>query len=105
MPFAPPRGARMLALVLVLSALVLSVGPAGALAAQSTITQQDCNQARIRDHSGAAISSSRCEKLVGQSITLASTGFETWIVAAAGAACLVGAFALRRPPRLRPFRR
>ncbi len=103
MSFVSRRLTRALVLALVLGA----IAPAVAVAASGTITQQDCNQGRIRDQSGNAIPLSRCEKLIGQSVKLASTGFDAWIVAVAGGACLVAAVGLRRPLRLRlrPARR
>lgn len=94
------RALRALALVLLAGVLALSTGAATALAEQSTITRQDCDQGRIHDRSGHAIDAARCQKLIGKSITLASTGFEAWIVGAAGVACLAGAFLLRRPLRI-----
>lgn len=101
-----PVAAAVSALFLTL--VISSVLTGAAFGAQSTITQNDCQQGRIRDTAGNTIPIARCEKLIGKTITLASTGFEDWIVAVAGVACLAGAFALRASVRrsgsIRPAR-
>jgi hypothetical protein len=99
MSFAPRRASRGLAALVAIVVLALPLALAGtALASTSTITQQDCAQGTIKDKSGNTISKDRCEKLVGKQVQLAGTGFEVWIVAVAGVACLGGAawFGLRR---------
>jgi hypothetical protein len=100
MSFAPRRRAtRAFAAFAALVVLMVPLAVAGtALASTSTITQQDCDQGTIKDKSGAAISKDRCQKLIGKQVALAGTGFEVWLVAAAGVACLGGAawFGLRR---------
>jgi hypothetical protein len=100
MSFAPRRRAmRALAALVALVVLMVPLAVAGAaMASTSTITQQDCEQGTIKDKSGQAISKSRCEALIGKQVALAGTGFEVWIVGAAGVACLGGAawFGLRR---------
>lgn len=96
------RGLRLLAALVLSIALAASLAGT-ALAGTSTITQQDCAQGTIRDTSGASISKARCEKLIGKSIQLASTGLDLWPFAIAGVACLAGAATLtlrsRRPAR------
>ena len=101
MTFAPRRRAtRGLAALLALVALMLPLALAGAAFAQSTstITQQDCEQGTIKDRSGQSISRERCEALVGKQVALAGTGFEVWLIGAAGLLCIGGAawFGLRR---------
>jgi hypothetical protein len=80
-------------------ALMVPLAVAGTAFAQtSTITQEDCDQGTIRDRSGESISQERCEALIGQEVALAGTGFEVWLIGAAGVLCLGGAawFGLRR---------
>jgi hypothetical protein len=105
MSFAPRRRAtRTLAVLVALVALMVPLVVAGAaLASSSTITQQDCDKGTIKDKDGNTIPKERCERLIGKRVALAGTGFEVWVVAAAGVACLGGAafFGLRRP---RPVR-
>jgi LPXTG-motif cell wall-anchored protein len=100
MSFAPRRRAvRAFAALAALVVLMVPLAVAGtALASTSTITQQDCDQGTIKDKAGQAISKSRCESLIGKQVALAGTGFEVWILAAAGVACLGGAayFGVRR---------
>src|SRR3954470_10559656 len=99
MSFAPRRATRSLAALVAIVVLMVPLAVAGtALASTSTITQQDCDQGTIKDKSGNTIPKARCERLVGKQVQLAGTGFEVWIVAAAGVACLAGAafFGLRR---------
>jgi hypothetical protein len=99
MSFATRRGTRAFAALVAIVALMVPLALAGTAFAQtSTITQQDCAQGTIKDRSGQAISRERCEALVGKQVALAGTGFEVWIVGAAGLLCLGGAawFGLRR---------
>jgi hypothetical protein len=88
------RRLATLSLAAVLTTLLLSVGAGSALAQQSTITPSDCQHGRIKNQAGSTIPVSNCEELVGRSVTLASTGFDAWIVAVGGAACLGAAVAL-----------
>lgn len=81
-------------LVAALAVLLLSAGAGSALAQQSTITPSDCQNGRIRNEAGATIPVARCEELVGRSVTLASTGFDAWLVALAGVACVGAAVVL-----------
>jgi hypothetical protein len=91
---------RRLAALAVLIAMFASLATAGvAMAAASTITQQDCAQGTIKDKAtGQPIPRARCEALIGKNVQLASTGFDLRPVIAAGALCLVGAaaFGMRR---------
>ena len=99
MSFAPRRATRSLAALVAIVVLMVPLAVAGtAFASTSTITQQDCEQGTIKDKSGNSVPKARCEKLVGKQVQLAGTGFEVWIVALAGVACLGGAawFGLRR---------
>src|SRR3954452_607729 len=99
MSFAPRRATRSLAALVAIVVLMVPLAVAGtALASTSTITQQDCEQGTIKDKAVNSIPKARCEKLIGKQVQLAGTGFEVWIVAAAGVACLGGAawFGLRR---------
>lgn len=86
------RSVRELAAIAAAVALLASLATAGvALAATSTITQKDCNQGTIRDQSGQPIPKSRCQKLIGKPVRLASTGFDLWPLTIAGVACVAGA--------------
>jgi hypothetical protein len=99
MTIAPRRATRALAALVAIVALTASLAVAApAFAQTSTITQQDCAQGTIKDSSGNTISRARCEALVGKQVALAGTGFEVWIIGAAGLLCLGGAawFGLRR---------
>jgi hypothetical protein len=99
MSFAPRRATRAFAALVAIVALMVPLAVAGTAVAQSsTITQQDCDQGTIKDRSGQTISQERCEALIGQEVALAGTGFEVWLIGAAGVLCLGGAawFGLRR---------
>ena len=86
------RSVRELAAIAAAVALLASLATAGvALAATSTITQKDCNQGTIRDQSGQPIPKSRCQKLIGKPVRLASTGFDLWPLTIAGVGCVAGA--------------
>jgi hypothetical protein len=61
----------------------------------SVISQADCDARRITRR-GRRLSREECERLIGQRVSLADTGFEAWMVGAAGLVCLLGAVALRR---------
>ena len=99
MSFAPRRTTRAFVALVAIVALMVPLAVAGtALAQTSTITQQDCDQGTIKDGSGQSISKDRCEALIGKQVALAGTGFEVWLIGAAGLLCLGGAawFGLRR---------
>ena len=98
MSFIPARS-RAAAVLIAALALWAAIG-ATAVASTSTITRQDCLNGRISRH-GKPISQSECLRHVGQSVNLAHTGFDAWIVALAGGACLAGAAVLRLRPRFR----
>jgi hypothetical protein len=61
----------------------------------SVITQADCDNRRIR-RQGRTLTTDECEKLIGQRVSLANTGFEAWIFGLGGAVCLLAAVGLRR---------
>lgn len=61
----------------------------------SVVTQADCDNRRIR-RGGRTLTQAECEKLIGQRVSLANTGFEAWIFGAAGSLCLLLAVGLRR---------
>ena len=61
----------------------------------STVTQADCDAGRIQRH-GRTLTRAECQKLIGQRVNLAQTGFEAWMFAAAGGLCLLAGFGLRR---------
>ena len=99
MSIAPRRATRAFAALVAIVALMVPLAVAGTAFAQtSTITQEDCDQGTIRDRSGQSIPQERCEALIGQEVALAGTGFEVWLIGAAGVLCLGGAawFGLRR---------
>jgi LPXTG-motif cell wall-anchored protein len=84
--------------VAVLGALLMAVP---AMAADSTITQADCDAGRITQN-GKRISQEACEARIGQSVRLADTGFEAWIIGLGGVALMAGAGVVmmrRRPSR------
>lgn len=95
------RSSRHFSIAVVLAAMLALSGlvAAPAVAQQGTITAQACAQGRIHDQSGAPIPRARCDSLIGQPIELASTGFDAWILAAVGAACIGAALLLRRGVR------
>ena len=95
----------MLALAALVTAVALVVTAAPAMAQKtSTVTQADCDAGRIKDKRGNTLRGERCERLIGQRVRLAQTGFEAWWLLVGGIACIGGAAALRvrrRPaPRL-----
>jgi LPXTG-motif cell wall-anchored protein len=86
---------RIRALAALVAAIAMLAVAAPAMGATSTITQADCNAGRIKDKQGNAISKDRCERLIGQRVNLASTGFDAWWLIIGGVACIGGAAALR----------
>ena len=89
------RGSRRFAaLVAVVAILAVLATAVPAFGATSTVTQQDCNAGRIT-RNGQVLSRAQCEKLIGQRVNLATTGFDAWILIVGGVACLGVAFALR----------
>ena len=103
MTFAPRRRlAGLLALVVLVASMSVLATAVPAFGAKSTVTQADCNAGRIKDRNWNTITRARCEALIGQSVDLASTGFEAWMVGLGGITLLGGAVALqvrRRPSR------
>jgi hypothetical protein len=97
-----PARTRMVAALVAALALWAALA-ATASASTSTITRSDCLNGRISRH-GKPISQAECLRHVGQGVNLAHTGFDVWIVALAGGACLAGAAALRLRPRFRNSR-
>lgn len=61
----------------------------------SVITQDDCDNRRIR-RQGRTLSREECERLIGQRVNLANTGFEAWMFALGGGAFLLAGAGLRR---------
>lgn len=96
-------GTRRTVTILVAALALCAVMAPTAGAATSTITRDDCLKGRI-SHQGKPVSTAECLRHVGQSVNLAHTGFDAWIVALAGGACLAGAAALRIRPRDRTTR-
>ena len=101
MSFIPAT--RRTATILVAALALWAAMSATAVAANSTITREDCLKGRISRH-GKPVSTAECLRHVGQGVQLAHTGFDAWIVALAGGACLAGAAALRLRPRYRSTR-
>ena len=85
----------MAALVALVTAVALIATAAPAMAQTSTVTQADCDAGRIKNKQGETISGAACEKLIGQRVRLAQTGFEAWWLLVGGVACIGGAVALR----------
>jgi hypothetical protein len=70
-------------------------GTSNGNAGTSVVTQADCDARRIR-RGGRTLTREECQRLIGQRVSLASTGFEAWMFAAAGSVCLLIAIGLRR---------
>jgi LPXTG-motif cell wall-anchored protein len=86
----------MAALVALVTAVALVVTAAPVMAqGSSTVTQADCDAGRIKDKQGNTLSGERCERLIGQRVRLAQTGFEAWWLLIGGVVCIGGAAALR----------
>ena len=88
------RGIAALVALVAVVALVVTAAPAMAQST-STVTQADCDAGRIKDKQGNTLSGERCERLIGQRVRLAQTGFEAWWLLLGGVACIGGAVALR----------
>ena len=71
-------------------------GGGGDGAGTSEVTQADCDAGRIKDKQGNTITGERCERLIGQRVSLADTGFDAWLIALLGAGLIGGAVVLRR---------
>lgn len=70
-------------------------GSSNGSAGTSVITQADCDAGRIR-RGGRTLTRAECQRLIGQRVNLANTGFEAWMFAGAGSLCLLLAVGLRR---------
>lgn len=86
----------MAALVAIVSAIALVATAAPAMAqGTSTVTQADCDAGRIKNKQGETLRGEACEKLIGQRVALAQTGFEAWMFLLGGVALMGGAVVLR----------
>src|SRR5687767_11692344 len=86
----------MVTLVALVTAVALIVTAAPAMAqGTSTVTQADCDAGRIKNKQGETLRGAECERLIGQRVQLAQTGFEAWWLLLGGVACIGGAVALR----------
>ncbi len=85
----------MATLVALVTAVALIVTAAPAMAQTSTVTQADCDAGRIKNKQGETLRGAACERLIGQRVQLAQTGFEAWWLLLGGVACIGGAVALR----------
>jgi LPXTG-motif cell wall-anchored protein len=85
----------MATLVALVTAVALIVTAAPAMAQTSTVTQADCDAGRIKNKQGETLRGAACERLIGQRVRLAQTGFEAWWLLLGGVACIGGAAALR----------
>ena len=93
----------MVALCALVTAVALVVTAAPVMAqSTSTVTQADCDAGRIKDKQGNTLKGERCERLIGQRVRLAQTGFEAWYLLLGGVACIGGAAALRMRRRPTP---
>lgn len=88
------RGTAALLALVTAVALVVTAAPAMAQNT-STVTQADCDAGRIKDKQGNTLRGERCERLIGQRVRLAQTGFEAWWLLVGGVVCIGGAAALR----------
>ena len=78
---------RLAALALVVVSMAM-LAPA-AMAQTSVVTQEDCDRGNIQ-RNGRTLSREECERLIGQRVNAASTGFEAWIVGGLGVMLLAG---------------
>jgi LPXTG-motif cell wall-anchored protein len=85
----------MATLVALVTAVALIATASPAMAATSTVTQADCDAGRIKNKQGETLRGAACERLIGQRVQLAQTGFEAWWLLLGGVACIGGAVALR----------
>lgn len=88
------RGMATLVALVTAVALVVTAAPAMAQSS-STVTQADCDAGRIKNKQGVTLRGDACEKLIGQRVQLAQTGFEAWWLLLGGVALMGGAVALR----------
>ena len=97
------RFSRTIRIFLALAALVAAMavaapayGSSHESSDTSEVTQADCDAGRIKDKQGNTITGERCERLIGQRVNLADTGFDAWLIALLGAGLVGGAVVLRR---------
>ena len=117
MNFSPRRLSGFFALVALIAAVgVLSTGSlafadaghggggSGSAGGTSVVTQADCDAGRIRNKQGETLRGEACERLIGQRVNLAQTGFEAWMLLLGGVALMGGAVVLRvrRSPSASP---
>ncbi len=91
------RGMTLIAVLVVLGALALAPT---AVAQTSTVTQEDCNAGNIT-RNGQKLTQAECERLIGQRVNLASTGFPAWalILGGLGLVGVSGFLVVRRRPQ------
>ena len=94
------RGISLIAVLVVMGALALA---SSAMAATSTVTQEDCNSGNIT-RNGQRLTQSQCEALIGQRVNLASTGFPAWalLLGGVGLVGVSGFLVIRRRPQTGP---
>jgi LPXTG-motif cell wall-anchored protein len=94
------RLSALVAVIAVMGSLVLA---SVAMATTSAVTQEDCNSGNIT-RNGQALSKAECEKLIGQRVNLASTGFPAWALMLGGVALVgvAGVLVIRRRPQGSP---
>jgi LPXTG-motif cell wall-anchored protein len=85
----------MAALVALVTAIALVATASPAMAQTSTVTQADCDAGRIKNKQGETLRGEACERLIGQKVRLAQTGFEAWWLLVGGVALMGGGVALR----------
>lgn len=88
------RGMAALVAIVTAIALVATASPAMAQGT-STVTQADCDAGRIKNKQGETLRGQACERLIGQRVRLAQTGFEAWMLLLGGVALMGGGVALR----------
>jgi LPXTG-motif cell wall-anchored protein len=89
------RGMVALVALVTAIALVATASPAMAQSGTSTVTQADCDAGRIKNKQGETLRGEACERLIGQRVRLAQTGFEAWWLLIGGVALMGGGVALR----------
>ena len=95
MTLVPRRFRGITALLALVTCVALVATAAPAMAQTSTVTQADCDAGRIKNKQGETLRGERCERLIGQRVQLAQTGFEAWWLLVGGVALMGGAVALR----------
>ena len=85
----------MATLVALITAIALIATASPAMAQTSTVTQADCDAGRIKNKQGTVLRGEACERLIGQRVRLAQTGFEAWMLLLGGVVLMGGGVALR----------